>query len=125
MKKVLVIVTKAPYGREDSFGAILLAGTGPAAEMSTKVVFTGDGVHNSVKNQNPTGYFKLGEKELGLPSIEQLIRDFSQVGVEFYALEKDLEARGVEETELVEAVKPITEHKLANLILEANTALVF
>ena len=125
MKKLLIVITKAPYGSEDPFGAILFAGTGPTAEVQTKVVFAREGVHSAVTGQNPGEYIKIDEKRLELPNIEQNIRNISQVGVEFYALQKDLNAKGVHEEELINGVRPIDAEGFASLVLEADTSLVF
>ena len=125
MKKLLVIVTKPPYSREEPFGAISFAGTGPAADVSTGVVFSGEGVYNAVKNQITLDYFKVGENSYSTPNIEKLIKDMNDVGVSFFALDKDIKERCIESDELIEAVKIINEENFAEFILEYDVSVVF
>ena len=125
MKKLLVIITKPPYSREESFGAISFAGTGPAADVDTAVVFTGEGIYNAVKNQNSSDYLKVGENSYGAPNIEKLIRDMSEAGVSFYIINEDITKRGVKPDKLIESVKPISEDTYADLILEYDVSTVY
>jgi len=122
-KKAVFIISQAPYGREDPLGAMFMA-KGLVVSFPSSIIFTGGGVHNAVKGQNPTGYFP-GGKAPGFPSVESSIKEGINYGIHFYVLQKDLEARGMNKDELIEGVEPITEDKLVELLLEADATFIY
>ena len=71
-KKVNIIVTQPPYGKEDAYSAIPLAETQAAAGNSPSITFVSGGVHSVVKGQKP-GYGDAAVWQKDVPSIEASI----------------------------------------------------
>lgn len=122
-KKVNIIVTQPPYGKEDAFSAIPLAETQAAAGNSPSITFVSGGVHSVVKGQK-TSYGDAAVWQKDLPSIEASIIK-AKDSVKFYVLEADLKKRGVSDTEIIEGISKLNLDDLTNRILESEVTLVF
>jgi len=122
-KKVNIIVTQPPYGKEDAFSAIPLAETQAAAGNSPSITFVSGGVHSVVKGQK-TSYGDAAVWQKDVPSIETSIIK-AKDSVKFYALEADLKKRGVADTEIIEGISKLNIDDLTNRILESEVTLVF
>ncbi|HIH44578.1 MAG TPA: DsrE family protein [Candidatus Methanoperedenaceae archaeon] len=123
MKKVNIIVTQSPYGKEDAFGAIPMAATQAAVGNEPSVIFVSGGVYSVVKGQK-TGYGDATVWGRDVPSVEAEMQKNMEL-VKFYALETDLEKRAVADGELVDGVQKLTPGQLTDMILEAEVTLVF
>ncbi len=123
-KKVLTIITKAPYGVEDNFGALDMIATAPAADLEAEVVFLGGGVHSTVKGQEP-GYGPLAIWRKGIPSVEERINNAKEFGVKISVLDRDLKKRGIEEEELISGIDIVSLDKVVDKILESHATFVF
>jgi sulfur relay (sulfurtransferase) DsrF/TusC family protein len=122
-KKVNIIVTQPPYGKEDAFSAIPLAETQAAAGNSPSITFVSGGVHSVVKGQK-TSYGDAAVWQKDVPSIEaSLIK--AKDSVKFYVLDADLKKRGVADTEIIEGISKLNLDDLTNRILESEVTLVF
>jgi len=122
-KKVNIIVTQPPYGKEDAFSAIPLAETQSAAGNSPSITFVSGGVHSVVKGQK-TSYGDADVWQKDVPSIEASIIK-AKDSVKFYVLDADLKKRGVADTEIIEGISKINLDDLTNRILESEVTLVF
>lgn len=122
-KKVNIIVTQPPYGKEDAYSAIPLAETQAAAGNSPSITFVSGGVHSVVKGQK-TGYGDVAVWQKDVPSVEATIIK-AKDSVKFYALEADLKKRGVNDAEIIEGIKKVNLDDLTNRILESEVTLVF
>ena len=122
-KKVNIIVTQPPYGKEDAYGAIPLAETQAAAGNTPSITFVSGGVHSVVRGQK-TGYGDVAVWQKDIPSIEAAIIKAKE-SVRFYALEADLRKRGVTDSEIIEGVSKLNIDNLTNRILESEVTLVF
>jgi sulfur relay (sulfurtransferase) DsrF/TusC family protein len=123
MKKVNIIVAPAPYGKEDAFGAIPMASSQVAAGNEATVTFICGAVHSIVKGQK-TGYGDIAEWERDVPSLEsEIIKNIDLI--DFYALDKDVEKRGIRDDEIIDGIKKINISELTDKILEADVTLVF
>ncbi len=122
-KKVNIIVTQPPYGKEDAYSAIPLAETQAAAGNSPSITFVSGGVHNIVKGQK-TGYGDAAVWQKDIPNIEASIIK-AKDSVTFYALETDLKKRGVIDSEIIEGISKLNLDDLTNRILESEVTLVF
>jgi sulfur relay (sulfurtransferase) DsrF/TusC family protein len=122
-KKVNIIVTQPPYGKEDAFSAIPLAETQAAAGNSPSIIFVSGGVHSVVKGQK-SSYGDAAVWQKDVPSIEASIIK-AKDSVKFYALEADLKKRGVTDTEIIEGISKLNLDDLTNRILESEVTLVF
>ncbi len=122
-KKVNVIVTQPPYGKEDAFSAIPLAASQVAAGNEASMIFVSGGVHSIVKGQK-TGYGDLAVWFKDVPSVEaEIIKNIELVS--FYALDRDMAKRNIADTEIITGIKKITLPELTDMILEADVNLVF
>ena len=122
-KKVNVIVTQPPYGKEDAFSAVPLAASQVAAGNEASMIFVSGGVHSIVKGQK-TGYGDLGVWFKDVPSVEaEIIKNIDLVS--FYALDRDMAKRNIDDTEIMNGIKKITLPELTDMILEADVNLVF
>ncbi len=121
-KKVNIIVTQPPYGKEDAYSAIPLAETQAAAGNSPSITFVSGGVHSVVKGQK-TGYGDAAVWQKDVPSVEATIIKAKE-SVKFYALDADLK-RGVADSEIIEGVSKLNVDDLTNGILESEVTLVF
>ncbi|MFQ6051803.1 MAG: DsrE family protein [Candidatus Hydrothermarchaeota archaeon] len=123
-KKVLTIITRAPYGSEDNFGALDMISTAPAADLEAEVIFLGGGVHSTVKGQEP-GYGPLAIWRKGIPSVEDRINNAKEFGVKISVLDRDLKRRGIGEEELISGIDIISLEEVTDKILESDATFVF
>ena len=122
-KKVNVIVTQPPYGKEDAFSAVPLAASQVAAGNEASLIFVSGGVHSIVKGQK-TGYGDLAVWFKDVPSVEaEIIKNIELVS--FYALDRDMAKRNIADSEIISGIKKITLPELTDMILEADVNLVF
>jgi sulfur relay (sulfurtransferase) complex TusBCD TusD component (DsrE family) len=68
-KKVTIIVTQPPYGKEDAFSAIPMAASQVAAGNVASMIFVSGGVHSIVKGQK-SGYGDQAVWYKDVPSVE-------------------------------------------------------
>jgi sulfur relay (sulfurtransferase) DsrF/TusC family protein len=122
-KKVNIIVTQPPYGKEDAFSAIPLAETQAAAGNSPSITFVSGGVHSVVKGQK-TSYGDAAVWQKDVTSIEASIIK-AKDSVKFYVLDADLKKRGVADTEITEGISKLNLDDLTKRILESEVTLVF
>lgn len=122
-KKVNIIVTQPPYGKEDAYGAIPLAETQAAVGNKPSIIFVSGGVHSTVKGQK-TGYGDAATWQKDVPSVEAAILKAKE-NVKFYVLNRDLEKRGISDSEIIEDISKLNIDDLTNRILESDVTLVF
>ena len=118
MKKVAILMRKAPYGSvytAEGFRSVM----GIAVfEMDAILIFADDGVYALLKNQDPA---KLGMKPLG--DGFPLLPDFGVNG--FYVHQPSLEQRGLSADDLVMDVQLVDDAGLAGLLAEYSPVLPF
>ena len=122
-KKVNVIVTQPPYGKEDAFSAIPMAASQVAAGNEASFIFVSGGVHSIVKGQK-TGYGDLAIWVKDVPSVEAEITKNLEL-VNFFALDRDIAKRGISDSEIIDGIKKISLDELTEKMLEADVNLVF
>jgi sulfur relay (sulfurtransferase) complex TusBCD TusD component (DsrE family) len=122
-KKVNIIVTQPPYGKEDAYGAIPMAASQVAAGNEASLIFVSGGVHSIVKGQK-TGYGDLAIWIKDVPPVEAEITKNLEV-VSFFALDRDIAKRGISDSEIIDGIKKISLDELTDRILEADVNLVF
>ncbi|MBU3967117.1 MAG: DsrE family protein [Euryarchaeota archaeon] len=122
-KKVNIIVTQPPYGKEDAFSAIPMGSSQVAVGNDATLIFVSGGVHSIVKGQK-TGYGDLAVWSKDVPSVEaEITRNIETVS--FFALDSDIEKRGISDSEIISGVKKLSLDELTDKILEADVNLVF
>jgi sulfur relay (sulfurtransferase) complex TusBCD TusD component (DsrE family) len=122
-KKVNVIVTQPPYGKEDAFSSIPMAASQVAAGNIASMIFVSGGVHSIVKGQK-TGYGDLAVWIKDVPSVEAEITKNIEL-VNFFALDRDIAKRGISDSEIIDGIKKISFDEFTDMILEADVNLVF
>jgi sulfur relay (sulfurtransferase) complex TusBCD TusD component (DsrE family) len=122
-KKVNIIVTQPPYGKEDAFSAIPMASSQVAAGNIASLIFVSGGVHSIVKGQKS----ESGDQAVwfkNVPSVEaEIIKNIELVS--FYALDDDITKRGINDSEIIGGVKKISLSQLTDMILESDVNMVF
>ncbi len=122
-KKVNIIVTQPPYGKEDAFSAIPMAASQVAAGNVASLIFVSGGVHSIVKGQK-SGYGDQAVWFKDVPSVEAEITKNIEL-VSFYALDRDLTKRGINENEIIGGIKKISLSQLTDMILVSDVNMVF
>jgi len=122
-KKVNIIVTQPPYGKEDSYSSIPMAASQVAAGNEASMIFVSGGVHSIVKGQK-TGYGDLAVWIKDVPTVESEITKNLEL-VNFFALDRDVEKRGINDSEIIDGIKKISLSELTDMILRADVNLVF
>jgi sulfur relay (sulfurtransferase) complex TusBCD TusD component (DsrE family) len=122
-KKVNIIVTQPPYGKEDAFSSIPMAASQVAAGNIASMIFVSGGVHSIVKGQK-TGYGDLAVWIKDVPPVEAEITKNIDL-VNFFALDRDVAKRGISESEIIDGIKKISLDELTDMMLEADVNLVF
>jgi len=116
VNSILIMITKAPYGRENVYGGLYTAIACLERKLSVTVVLVNDGVYSAMKGQ-------ASYKTLGYPNIEDL----------FYALfppakifvdQSSMDERGIQKEDLIEIVEVIDEEELLNRIREHGEAII-
>ncbi|VVB86810.1 DsrE/DsrF-like family protein [uncultured archaeon] len=122
-KKINIIVTQPPYGKEDAFGAVPMAASQVAAGNEASLIFVSGGVHSIVKGQK-TGYGDLAVWQKDVPTVEAEINKNIEI-VSFFALDRDIAKRGIADSEIIDGIKKISLDELTDRMLEADVNLVF
>jgi len=122
-KKVNIIVTQPPYGKEDAFSAIPMAASQVAAGNEASMIFVSGGVQSIVKGQK-SGYGDQAVWYKDVPSVEAEITKNIEL-VKFYALDKDITKRGINDNEIIAGIKKVSLSQLTDMILEADVNMVF
>ena len=122
-KKVNIIVTQPPYGKEDAFSAVPMAASQVAAGNEASMIFVSGGVHSIVKGQK-TGYGDLAVWIKDVPSVEAEITKNLDL-VSFFALDRDIAKREISDNEIINGIKKISISELTDMILESDVNMVF
>jgi sulfur relay (sulfurtransferase) complex TusBCD TusD component (DsrE family) len=122
-KKVNIIITQPPYGKEDAFSAVPMAASQVAAGNEATMIFVSGGVHSIVKGQK-TGYGDLAVWFKDVPSVEAEITKNLEL-VSFFALDSDIVKRGINDSEIIDGIRKISLSELTDRILEADVNMVF
>ena len=122
-KKVNIIVTQPPYGKEDAFSAIPMASSQVAAGNEASLIFVSGGVHSIVKGQK-SGYGDQAVWVKDVPSVEaEIIKNIENVN--FYALDSDITKRGINDNEIIAGIKKVSLSQLTDMILGSDVNMVF
>lgn len=122
-KKVNIIVSQPPYGKEDAYSAIPMAAVQASAGNEPSLIYVSGGVHSVVTGQK-TGYGDLAVWLKDVPPIEAEIKKNLEI-VKFYALDIDLEKRGISDEEIIPGIAKISLDELTDKIIEGDVTLVF
>lgn len=118
MKRVAIVMRKAPYGSVYSAEGIrAIMGLG-VFEMDVQVLFLDDGVYAMVKGQDPEA---LDMKPLG--AAFAMLPEFDVT--DFYVHEPSLQERGLTTEDLVMDVKLVDDGALADILASCDAVMPF
>lgn len=114
---VLMIINGSAYGLDSTYNAIRLAGTlSKRAGVEVTVFLMGDGVTAAMADQKtPDGYYKLDRM------LSTVVRNDGTI----LCCGTCIDARGIQETMLIEGAQRSTMEALADATLAADKVLVF
>ncbi len=118
-----IIVSQPPYGKEDAYSAIPMAAVQASVGNEPSLIYVSGGVHSVVTGQK-TGYGDLAVWLKDVPPIEAEIKKNLEI-VKFYALDTDLEKRGIKDEEIIPGIAKISIDELTDKIIEGDVTLVF
>jgi len=116
-ESTLVLVTKPPYGLEEAFAGLRLALAMAVNGMKTSVVMVDDGVYNAVASQRA--------EAVSMPSNVEATKELYDFDVSVMVVREDLAARGIEESQVFEGLKVISEADLRALLAEHDVVTTF
>lgn len=116
-KKILQVIESAyrctVEEQDDPVVWITHAMKGAGADLA--VLLRGNAVNYAVKGQDATGLSLGGKAQTHPPRIDQDIAKLVGKGVDVYLVEDDASSRGLERTDLVEGIKPVSRSGLPKL----------
>lgn len=116
-KKILQVIESAyrctVEEQDDPVVWISHAMKGAGADLA--VLLRGNAVNYAVKGQDATGLSFGGKAQTHPPKIDQDVAKLIGKGVDVFVVEDDASARGLERTDLVEGIKPVSRSGLAKL----------
>ena len=116
MDSIVIIITMAPYGREDSFNGLYLPIVTIAEEVKTEVLLIEDGVFCALKAERA--------KDMKYPSVSELVSSTLILEGKVYADTLSCEVRGIKGDELLEGVELVSDEKIAQILIEAEGTIV-
>ena len=116
MSQILFVVNDAPYGNERAYNALRLAGALTAKEdVHVRVFLMADAVGCAKDHQKvPEGYY----------NIQLMLSKIARRG-EVALCGTCMDARGLDESELIEGTRRSTLTELADWTIEADKVMVF
>jgi sulfur relay (sulfurtransferase) DsrF/TusC family protein len=79
------------------------------------VLLQGNGVNYAVKGQDASGLSFGGRKQTQPPHIDEDVSQLVSKGVDVFVVEEDVAERGLERSDLVAGIKPVSRAGLAKL----------
>lgn len=115
--EILIIIQDAPYGSERAYQALRMADALLKMEddLDLTVYLTGDGVSCAKAGQlTPNGFY----------NIERMLKPVVRKGM-VMACRRCMEARGIEEADLLKGVRQVRLAEAAMQVLEADKVLTY
>ena len=115
--EILIIIQDGPYGSERAYQALRMADALLKMEddLDLTVYLTGDGVACGKKGQQtPNGYY----------NVERMLKPVVRKGM-VMACRRCMEARGIEESDLLEGVRQVRLAEAAMQVLDADKVLTY
>jgi sulfur relay (sulfurtransferase) complex TusBCD TusD component (DsrE family) len=113
---VLIIVNTAPYGSEGPYNAWRFADALALRDEHVEIFLMSDGVHAARAGQDPRGAHA---------SLEEMLRQLLEKGVDVACCGTCCTARGVTESEVVPGVRVETIHDLAAATARSDKVVSF
>lgn len=115
--KISIILRRPPYGTVDASEAIRHALGGVTEDVEVKLVLVDGGVNAARKGQDTSG--------TSYSSIEEGIRDCIDMGVEVYVDKASLKEEYIEPDRLIDGVKIVNSHEIAEIIKTSELTMIF
>jgi intracellular sulfur oxidation DsrE/DsrF family protein len=119
-KKILQVVESAFRAtleeQDDTVIWITHAMKGAGADLS--VLLRGNAVYYGVKGQDASGLSFGAKRQTQPPRLADDVAKLVEKGVEVHVVEDDVAARGIERSELVAGLKPVSKGGLAKLFAQ-------
>ena len=116
-KKILQVIESAyrctVEEQDDPVVWISHAMKGAGADLA--VLLRGNAVNYAVKGQDATGLSFGGKAQTHPPKLDQDVAKLIGKGIDVYLVEDDASARGLERTDLVDGIKPVSRSGLPKL----------
>jgi hypothetical protein len=100
--------------QDDTIVWITHAMKGAGADLS--VLLRGNAVNYAVKGQDAAGLSFGGERQTQPPALAKDLSGLIEKGVEVHFLMEDAAERGLEQSELLEGIRPVARRELAALL---------
>lgn len=117
MGTIAMILKRSPYGDINAAEAVRHALGAVSFDMNVDLVLVDGGVLLARKGQDDTG--------TGFTNLEGTLMDCLEMGVAVYADIDSLKAQRVPSSDLVENIKLIDRKKIARLVKEAKSTMIF
>ncbi len=115
--KISIILRRPPYGTVDASEAIRHALGGVTEDVEVRLVLVDGGLNAARKGQDTSG--------TPYSSIEEGIRDCIDMGVEVYVDKASLKEEYVEPDRLIDGVKIVNSHEIAEIIKSSELTMIF
>ncbi len=117
MGNIAMILKRSPYGDINAAEAVRHALGAVSFEMSVDLILVDGGVLLAKKGQDDTG--------TGFTNLEGALRDCIEMGVTVYADTASLKVHRVAPNDLVENITSVGGEKIAELLKEAKSTMIF
>lgn len=114
---ISIMLRRPPYGTVDASEAIRHALGGVSEEVEVKLVLV-DGGANAARKGQDTG-------KTPYSSMEEGIKDCIDMGVEVYVDKASLKDEYIEPERLIDGVKIVNSHEIAEIIKAADLTMIF
>jgi len=115
---ILIIINDAPYGTEKAYNALRLAMAlkKQNPEMKVRIFLLADSVSCGLTGQKtPSGYY----------NVETMLKSIIDKGVEVKACGMCIEARGLNNLDLIEGIQPSNMVELSEWVCDSDKAMTF
>jgi predicted peroxiredoxin len=116
--KVLIEITRAPFGHENTFAGLYVASGSLSKGMDVSVVLRGDGVYTGRKGQVDP------QSNINLPPTEDQVKDILELGGRILVDKSSLHNRGIEDDELIDGVEILDTNSIHDIILDHGEKVV-
>ncbi len=117
MGNVAMILKRSPYGDINAAEAVRHALGAVSSEMAVDLILVDGAVLLAKSGQD--------DKGTGFTNLEDALKDCVEMGVMVYADTDSLKVYHLASNDLVESVKPVSGDKIAELIKDAKSIMIF
>lgn len=114
---ISIILRRPPYGTVDASEAIRHALGGVTEDVTVKLILVDGGINTARKGQNNSG--------TPFSSIEDALKDCIDMGVEVYADKSSMKEEYIEPDRLIDGVRVVNSHEIAEIIKTTDLTMIF